>query len=125
MVSRCLQRKQFLRRYKDEELPAFCEISLEDVNQIGNFGDRPIHVACARGNLEEISALLDGGADVNAAGEIGNRPLHEAVGQGHLTVVQFLLDHGASIHETNDEQMTALDIAKLLGRDDIADVLNG
>jgi len=62
---------------------------------------------------------------VNAAGEIGNRPLNEAVGQGHLTVVQFLLDHGASIHETNDKQMTALDIAKLLGRDDIAEVLNG
>jgi hypothetical protein len=29
-----------LRRYKEEDLPAFCEIHLEDVNQVGNFGDR-------------------------------------------------------------------------------------
>jgi ankyrin repeat protein len=112
-----------LRRYKDEELPEFSEIALEDVNQAGNFGDRPLHVACIRGNLEEIAALLEGGADVNAAGELGNRPLHEAVSQGHLTAVQFLLDHGASVHETNDEQMTALDIARLRGRHDITEVL--
>src|SRR5215468_7498332 len=95
--------KAVLRRYKDEELPEFSEIALEDVNQVGNFGDRPLHVACVRGNLEEIAALLEGGADVNAAGELGNRPLHEAVGQGHLAVVQFLLDHGASVQEMNDE----------------------
>jgi uncharacterized protein len=113
-----------LRRYKDEELPEFSEVALEDVNQVGNFGDRPLHVACVRGNLEEVAALLEGGADVNAAGELGNRPLHEAVSQGHLTVVRFLLDHGASVHEMNDEQMTALDIAKLRGRHDIADILN-
>ena len=113
-----------MRRYKDEELPEFSETALEDVNQAGNFGDRPLHVACIRGNMEQIAALVEAGADVNAVGELGNRPLHEAVSQGRLTVVQFLLDHGASVHETNDQQMTALDIARLRGLRDMTEVLN-
>jgi len=62
------------------------------VNQAGNFGDRPIHVACIRGDLEEIGALVHEGADVNATGELGNTPLHEAVGQGHIGVVKALLE---------------------------------
>src|SRR5215471_18416593 len=45
-----------------EELPAFCELALDDVNRIGNFGERPLHVAASRGNLEEIAAVLDAGA---------------------------------------------------------------
>jgi len=116
--------KAVLSRYKDEELPEFSGVALEDVNQAGNFGDRPLHVACVRGNLEEIAALLEGGADVNAAGELGNRPLHEAVSQEHVAVVQFLLDHGASVQEMNDERMTALDLARLRGRQDIVELLS-
>jgi ankyrin repeat protein len=52
------------------------------VNQFGNFGERPLHVASARGNLDEMAALIDAGAEINALGEIGNTPLQEAVGQG-------------------------------------------
>ena len=112
-----------LRRYKDEELPEFCEIPLHDVNQTGNFGDRPIHVACSRGNLEEIAALVHEGADVNAIGELGTTPLHEAVGQGHIGAVKALLEYGASHNKSNDFGMTAFDIAKEQGRIDIARLL--
>jgi hypothetical protein len=48
---------EVLRRYKDEDLPAFCEIVLEDVNQVGLFGERPLHLAAARGNIDEIAAV--------------------------------------------------------------------
>jgi len=119
-----LTAEEVLRRYKDELPPEFCEIPLEDVNQVGNFGDRPLHVATGRGSLDEVAALLDGGADVNAAGELGNTPLHEAVSHGHLEVITFLLDHGASLHDLNDDRMTALDIAKLHARNDITELLN-
>jgi uncharacterized protein len=67
-----------LRRYKDEDLPAFSEVPLRDVNQVGNFGERPLHVASTRGSIEEIAALIEGGAEINAPGELGNTPLHEA-----------------------------------------------
>lgn len=70
-----------LRRYMDEELPAFCGIQLESVNQVCRFGERPLHVAATRGIMEEVAALVEAGAEVNAHGELGNTPLHEAVGQ--------------------------------------------
>ena len=111
-----------LRRYKDEDLPAFCEIQLEDVNQIGNFGERPLHVACARGFVEEIAALIEGGAEVNAPGELGNTPLHEAVSQGHMEPIRFLLDHGACLTE-NEFGQTPLDIARSTKRFEVAALL--
>jgi len=114
---------EVLRRYKDELIPAFCEIQLEDVNQVGNFSERPLHVAAARGKLEEISALVDAGADVNAAGDLGNTPLHEAVGQGHREAVQFLLDHKADPNKKNEFGQTAMEKAELGKRDDIIDLL--
>ena len=36
---------EVLRCYEDEDLPAFIEIVLEDVNQVGNFGDQPLQGA--------------------------------------------------------------------------------
>ena len=112
-----------LRRYKDEDLPEFCEIDLVGVNQAGNFGNYPIHVACVRGSMPEVQALIEGGADVNAIGELGARPLHDAVSQGHIDVVKALLQFGASRSEKNGFESTPLDVALTNGRDDIANVL--
>lgn len=114
---------EVLRRYKDEDLPAFCEITLEDVNQVGNFGERPLHVASSRGNIEEIAALVEAGAEVSAPGGLGNTPLHEAVGQGHLRAVKYLLDHGASPHAKNESGETPLDQARQSNRNDIVEAL--
>jgi len=96
-----------LRRYKDEDLPAFAEIELTDVNQTGIFGERSLDVAACRGDLEEIYALLDGGANIDAPGENGNTALHEAVGQGHFDVVRVLLAFGArtNIRTSSDKSL--------------------
>ena len=112
-----------LRRYKDEDLPAFCGVPLEDVNQVGNFGERPLDVASARGNMEEIAALLEAGARINAPGELGYTPLHMAVAQGRLTATQFLLDHGADPNVKNEFGETPLDTAKRAKQDDILKAL--
>lgn len=112
-----------LKMYMDEDLPEFSEIELRGVNQIGNFGNSPIHVACVRGSVVEVQALLDGGANFNAVGELRNTPLHEAVGQGHIEVVQLLLRAGVAPLELNEFGQTALDIAMMKGRDDIADLI--
>lgn len=121
--SKNLTAGQVLRRYKDEDLPAFCEIPLEDVNQVGNFGERPLHVASSRGIMEEIAALVEAGAEVNAPGDLGNTPLHEAVGQGHLMAVKYLLDHGASPDAQNEFGETPLDQARQANRHDIVEAL--
>jgi|ERR1700740_3810682 len=92
--SKNLKAADVLRRYKDEELPEFVEIPLEDVNQVGNFGDRPLHVASVRGNMDEIVALVAAGADVNAPGDLASTPLHQAVSQEHLPATNFSLTTG-------------------------------
>lgn len=112
-----------LKRYRDEELPEFSEVALEDVNQVGNFGNSSIHIACVRGSLPEVQALLGDGADVNAAGELSNTPLHEAAGQGHIEVVRLLLATGARPLEPNEFGETALDVATKKRHDDVADLI--
>lgn len=112
-----------LQRYTEEDLPEFCELALTDVNQRGNFGNYPIHVAAIRGALDELAALVAGGARVNARGEQGNTPLHEAAGQGHVEAVRFLLQCGALRSVKNGVGLTPLDVAKMSRRDEIARLL--
>jgi len=114
-----------LRRYKEEELPEFCDRELNDVNQVGLFEDYPLHVAATRGEPDEITALLDGGAHVNARGEHGHTPLLSAVGQGHLEAVRLLLKHGALPGAKNDWGSDAFDLARSSGKRDILILLQG
>ena len=106
-----LNAEAVLRRYKDEDLPAFCGIELTDVNQRGLFGERPLDVAACRGDVDEILALLEGGAYIDAPGEHGFTALHEAVMQGHAAAVKLLLDFGARRDLKNDWGKTAMDVA--------------
>jgi len=109
-----------LRRYRDEQLPEFLGIALENVNQAGNSGDRPLHVAIIRGKMDEIVALVAGGADVNASGDLGNTPLHEAAALGYLDVIKFLLANGASADGKNEFDESVVDAAYSQGHDEIA-----
>ena len=118
-----LTASEVLRRYKEEWLPEFLELKLEDANQRGNFGDRPIHVACIRGNVAEVVALIEGGADVNHLSELNFSALEYAATYGHLDVIRILLEHGASKSNRNDFGNTALDIAKANGFEDIVRLL--
>jgi len=117
---KALTAAEVLRRYKEEELPDFVEIPLEDVNQVGNFGDRPLHVAATRGNMDEIVALVRAGADVNARGEQGYMPLHAAAAQGHFDAVKFLLENGASPTKINEFGESVRDVARRRGHNEIA-----
>lgn len=84
-----------LRRYKDERVPEFADIDLTDVNQTGRFGNTPLDIAATRGKVDEVRALLEGGADPNARCEHGVTALHDAVGQGHIEIAELLLLNGA------------------------------
>lgn len=98
-------------------------MELTDVNQVGLSGERPLDIAAVRGNLEEIYALLDGGADINASGELGYTALHEAVSQGHIDVVHVLLEFGARTDMRNEFGDTPADIASMRKRDEILALL--
>lgn len=112
-----------LKRYKEDDLAAFGEIDLTNVNQVGLSGEHPLDIAAVRGDREEIYALLDGGADINAPGELGYTALHEAVGQGHVDAVHVLLEFGARTDIRNEFGDTAADIASMRKRDEILALL--
>jgi ankyrin repeat protein len=108
--SRKLTAADVLARYNDESWPAFCD-PLTHVNQVGTFGDRPLHLASHHGDIEVMEALIEGGADVNAAGEMGFTPLHNAIGARHAAAVKLLIEQGARTDIKNEFGRTALDEA--------------
>jgi uncharacterized protein len=115
---------EILARYAAEDLPEFVEMQITSIEQVGRFGNRPLHVACVRGLMEEIAALVSAGANVNAPGENGNTPLHEAVGQASKAVAVYLLQHGADPSMKNDDGQSSIDIAHLMGRGELAKLLS-
>jgi uncharacterized protein len=116
---------EVLARYAEEDLPEFVEMQITSIEQIGRFGNRPLHVACVRSDMQEVVALVSAGAEVNASGENGNTPLHEAVGQASEPVVGYLLQHGANPLQKNDDDQSPIDIARLMGRSQLAALLSG
>jgi len=61
--------------------------------------DHPIHDAAARGDIDNVRALLDGDARlIDLADRLGGTPLHRAVLGRSAEVVNLLLDRGANIH---------------------------
>ena len=72
-----------------------------------------LHNAAARGDVAEITRLLDAGADIQARSDEGGlTPLHLAAQEGHPAAITTLLDRGANIQARADEYgTTALHLA--------------
>ncbi len=60
--------------------------------------DLNIFAATARGRLEAVRSLLDGGASVDARDGQQWTPLHVAVATGQAPIVDLLLERGADVH---------------------------
>ena len=106
-----------------QTLPEYSGLNLVDANQVSLFGDRPMNVAATRGSTQEMALLVAHGALVNDSGEHGYTPLHNAVEQGQLSAVLWLLDQGADTAVRNDAGETPAALARVLGENDIASVL--
>jgi len=99
-------------------------VPLKDVNQPDVFGDYPIHIAAIREALDEMIALIAGGADVNALGEDGYTALHWAAGEGNVEAVKLLLEHGARTDIRDDLfGRTPVEHAKLHGHEAVVSLL--
>jgi ankyrin repeat protein len=92
--------------------------------------------AARNGDIEIMQMLLDHGANVNVhpygryttvpqerKREDWGSALHCAIGKGHTEAVRFLLEKGAAKEYKNKLDMTALDLAKKLGNDEIVQLL--
>jgi ankyrin repeat protein len=92
--------------------------------------------AARQGSVEMMQMLLDHGADINLHpygeytiqpferdGEFWGSALHCAVKGEHPEAVKFLLEKGIAKGYKNPIGLTALDLAKKLGHDNIVELL--
>ena len=93
-----------------------------DVNarSANEFSVLPLHSAVA-GSHEDVAAqLIDAGADVNARQRHGWTPLHGAAQNGAGDTVDRLLAAGADLAATNDDGVSAADLAANAGHEELA-----
>ncbi|KAI2823916.1 hypothetical protein CBS147321_26 [Aspergillus niger] len=80
----------------------------------GSNGRTALHIAAARGSIEDMVLLLENGADVNISSAEGLTALDLAAIQGNLEMVTLLLDHNAKVDTLGIRKMTPLDQPDLL-----------
>ena len=78
------------------------------------FGIRPLHCACASGNVKIAKMLLDNGADIDPIIKfLDKTALHFAVSnkKTSTSIVKLLLENGCKTMFRNHEDLTALETA--------------
>ena len=96
-----------------------------DAASRNDFRVAPLHSAVAgRGHAAIARRLVEVGADVNVRQRHGWTPLHGAVHMGDADLVRLLLARGGDPRAATDDGQTALDMAKALGRHQIAKILS-
>ena len=68
--------------------------------------------------------LLAKGADINIASAGGRTPIMGVAMNGHVDLLKMFLDAGADLTPKNDFDETALDLAKVKGHVDVAEILS-
>ena len=91
-------------------------------------GNLPINAAAAGPRADRrpaiVRLLISRGAPVDGRGSPrGHTPLHEAAFNGDVALVRVLLESGADRGLRSGEGQTALEIASLKGRDEVARLL--
>ncbi|PTR22503.1 hypothetical protein C8K36_11141 [Rhodococcus sp. OK519] len=90
------------------------------VNLTNGSGDTLVMLAAYHGHAGTVRALADRGADVNRPNDRGQTPLAGAVFKGEDEVVTALVAAGA---DAAAGQPSALDAARMFGRDDYLQIL--
>ena len=88
--------------------------------------DRPtvtLYLAVQRGDLDQLERHIHWQTDINAVLPNGKYPLHVAAEKGRIIMVKTLLKHGAETDRKTAGGDTALDLAILAGRTQIAEIL--
>jgi ankyrin repeat protein len=92
------------------------------VNLANDKGDTLVMLAAYHGHSAAVTALVERGADVNRLNDQGQAPLAGAVFKGEDDVVRVLVAAGA---DPRAGHPTAVDTARMFGRDDLLEVLEG
>ncbi|MBO5997062.1 MAG: ankyrin repeat domain-containing protein, partial [Alphaproteobacteria bacterium] len=93
-----------------------------DMAVIQNYNRTPLMCAVTTGKEKFVDYLISKGADVDKADSYGFTPLMVASVKGNTEIVQKLLDAKADVTKRR-KGVSALDMAKKYGHDDIAKLL--
>ena len=135
-----LSRDVAARNYKDEQLTPLhwaaqqgeARLLLQYLERGENIeardlqGETPLHKGAREGHLDVVETLVAHGAEINARDNYGLTPLHWVALAGSEGAAAFLLDSGADVN-TRDYfmgGMTPLGLAKLMGYNDLAQLLS-
>jgi len=90
-------------------------------------GSTPLLEALYHKHVEMATMLVEKGCDVNMINtETGEGPLHLAAWVGAPGLVELLLKRGADPRlRTKEDGRTALDVARMFGHKDVADLISG
>ena len=87
-------------------------------------GASAYHLACEHGHVAVVRYLVEQTPlDINAQNSVGNTALHRAARRGHYDVCWALLMYGAKNNMSNEEGLTAKDLARKAGNTGIAQLL--
>ncbi|MDR2876738.1 MAG: ankyrin repeat domain-containing protein [Chromatiales bacterium] len=81
--------------------------------------------AAAEGNEEMVALLLRAGAASSIRDDSGRTALHAAAAGGYVGLTRLLLANGARPEVLSADGESALDIARRLGKEDVAALLSG
>lgn len=98
-----------------ETLAAYVDAGVP-VNLANDSGDTLLMLAAYHGHAATVSALIARGADPDRQNDRGQAPIAGAVFKGEDAVVRVLLDGGADARAGHP---TAIDTARMFGRDDL------
>ncbi|XP_066940005.1 BRCA1-associated RING domain protein 1-like isoform X2 [Macrobrachium rosenbergii] len=71
--------------------------STPSINKRNSKGETMLHIACIKGDVDKVKALLEDGANPNSKDNAGWTPLHEACSHGFYSIAEMLLQHGAIV----------------------------
>ena len=75
----------------------------------GDRRDKPLHIACRKGNVKSVKLLLDSGADPNVFNYFGQTPLLLACSSDNACIVKMLLDKSAEANDSQAKQFMLTD----------------
>jgi ankyrin repeat protein len=75
-------------------------------------GAVPYREPGSRKPVDAIDVLLKAGANPNAKAPDGSSLLHQAAQAGNLDIIRKLAEHGVNFNQTNNDGLTALDVAE-------------
>ena len=103
--------------------PTMVKLLIAAGAEVNKPGWTALHYACTAGNPETVAMLLDAHAYIDAESPNGTTPLMMAARYSNERVVNLLLEEGADPTLKNQQDLTALDFALSVDRQDSASLI--